>query len=278
MTKSQIVLVTVSVAAVVLLFNLPRKALQESTRGGMAQSNTGSGNNSQEESHESHSHASELDENEKTLLASLTSALQKEGVLGKRIQLADSTAKIYRDNFEYDSAAKYYDMVIKLKPSKEALVRAADNYNDASNFITDQKLSADFADKARAIYQQLLTKYPEDLDVKSKMAMTYVASPQPMQGIMLLREVIAKDPKNKTALFNLGLLSVKSGQYEKAVGRFEELIAVDSKNAQAYFYLGISYKELKETEKAKVNFNKVLELEKNPDIVAAVKGQINELK
>lgn len=279
MTKSQIVLVTVSVAAVVLLFNLPKKALKEGKDEKVAQSNTSSSPSaSHDDSHDSHSHAPELNEDEKTSIAKLTKALLAEGVLNKKITLADSVAAKYRNNFLYDSAAKYYDIQIQLKPSKSALVKAGDNYYEAFNFTTDEKRSTAYAEKAREIYQQLLNQYPEDLDLKSKLAMTFVASPNPMQGIMLLREVLAKDAKNELAIYNLGILSVQSGQYQKAVDRFIQLAKVNPTNAKAYFYLGVCYKELGDVAKAKSNFEKVKQLEKDPSVIATVDGYLKELK
>lgn len=279
MTKSQIILVAVAVAAVILLFNLPKKALKEGKDEKVAQSNTSSSPSaSHDDSHESHDHAPELNEEEKTLIAKLTRALAKEEVLNKKITLADSVAAKYRNNFAYDSAAKYYDIQIQLKPNKSSLEKAGDNYYEAFNFTTDEKRSTAYAEKAREIYEQLLKQFPEDLDLKSKMAMTYVASPNPMQGIMMLREVLVKNPKNELAIYNLGILSVQSGQYLKAVDRFIQLAKVNPTNAKAYFYLGVCYKELGEKAKAKINFEKVKQIEKDPSVIATVDGYLKELK
>ena len=81
--------------------------------------------------------------------------------------------------------------------------------------------------------------------------MTYANSANPMQAVMLLREVIAQDPKNEQALFNLGLLSVRSGQYDKAVERFSEVLKNNPDNLQAKLYLGMSHFELGDNPKAK---------------------------
>ena len=279
MTKSQIILVTGSVAAVILLFNLPKKALKDSKSDKVVQPTAGSSSvASHDDTHASHDHASELIEEEKTLIAKLKKALVNEEVLNKKVTLADSVAAKYRQNFMYDSAAKYFDIQIQLKPNKANLVKAGDNYYEAFNFTTDEKRSTAYAVKAREIFQQLLQQYPEDLDLKSKMAMTFVASPNPMQGIMMLREVLAKDAKNELAIYNLGVLSVQSGQFQKGVDRFLQLAKVNPSNAKAYFYLGVCYKELGEAAKAKVNFEKVKQLEKDPSVIATVDGYLKELK
>ena len=50
---------------------------------------------------------------------------------------------------------------------------------------------------------------------------------RPMQGIMGLREVLAKDRTNKPAILALGLFSIQSGQYDKATERFSSLLKME---------------------------------------------------
>ena len=64
-----------------------------------------------------------------------------------------------------------------------------------------------------------------------------------MQGIALLREVVAQDPNNINANLNLGLFSMKSGQFDKAVQRFKIIIA-HKPDFESYFYLAETYKQL----------------------------------
>jgi len=53
---------------------------------------------------------------------------------------------------------------------------------------------------------------------------TVLNSEAPMQGIMILRGVLEKDPENVKAHFALGVLSVLSKQYDKANNRFQKVI------------------------------------------------------
>ena len=69
------------------------------------------------------------------------------------------------------------------------------------------------------------------------MAMTYLTSSNPIQGITMLREVLVKDPKNELALFNMGMLSIQSGQYERAVERLEELVDINPSHIQGQLLL-----------------------------------------
>lgn len=60
----------------------------------------------------------------------------------------------------------------------------------------------------------------------------------PMEGIMLLREVLAEDSTNIEALLYLGLFSVQSGQLEKARERFQTILSYDSDHLDAHWQLG----------------------------------------
>lgn len=60
----------------------------------------------------------------------------------------------------------------------------------------------------------------------------------PMEGIMLLREVLAEDSTNVEALLYLGMFSVQSGQLDKARERFETILTYDPNQLDAHWQLG----------------------------------------
>ncbi len=127
------------------------------------------------------------------------------------------------------------------------------------------------AGKAHQYYKSVLEEDASLLDIQSKLAMTYVAGSNPMQGIMMLREVLEKDPNNTLAIYNLGVLAITSGQLEKALERFEHLMQLEPENPEAYFYKGYCLYELGKKKEAKPYFEKVLELGVNGDLVEASK-------
>ena len=110
------------------------------------------------------------------------------------------------------------------------------------------------------------------------MALTYVTSANPMQGINLLREVIATDPQNQEALYQLGILAMQSGQYDKAVGRFNQILAKHPDDTKARFYLGLAYKELGKPDQARQELERVQETDPDPAVQATVKDYLAELK
>src|SRR4051812_5466831 len=117
-------------------------------------------------------------------------------------------------------SAHYYENSAELNPTEKSWINAAFRYYDASHLASDSVVRKQFTDKAVMAYQNVLKINPDNLDAKTDLALCYAEGPAPMQGIMLLREVVAKNPNHEMAQYNLGILSVKSGQYDKAVIRF----------------------------------------------------------
>jgi Flp pilus assembly protein TadD len=99
-----------------------------------------------------------------------------------------------------------------------------------------------------------------------------------MQGITMLREVLAADPKNELALFNMGMLSIQSGQFAKAAEWLEKLVAVNDKHLQGQLLLGVAYMNVGQKDKARQQFEKVKKMDSDPSVQATVDSYLDELK
>ena len=189
---------------------------------------------------------------------------QKAVIAGKLIAL-------FREVTKYDSAAYYADLLATAQPTEPNLLRAGDAYFEAYTFAVDEQKTGSLGQKTRDFYQKALTKNPNLLAAKANMAMTYVNTDTPMQGIMLLRDVLKQDPTNELALFNLGLLSMRSGQYERAIERFRQILVTKPESRKARFYLGVSLAEAGQKAEAKRVLAQVKEQEKDPQVLAAIR-------
>ena len=196
---------------------------------------------------------------------------QKEAV-GERLIAA------FRDVTRYDSAAHYADLLAVAQPSERNMLRAGDAYFEAYTFAVDEQKTAKLGDKTRDFYQKVIAKNPNLLGAKANMAMTYVNTPTPMKGIMLLREVLQQEPTNELALFNLGLLSMRSNQYTRAIERFRQILVNNPDSRKAQFYLGVSLAEAGQKDEAKRVLAQVKKQEKDPQILAAVREYEERLK
>lgn len=191
--------------------------------------------------------------------------------------LANELAAAYANASKFDSAGYYYEIAATARPGEKSYRKAGDQYFEAFTYAATQQRASELGGKARKMYEQVLKNNPTDLDAKTNVAMTYIASENPMQGITLLREVISADPKNQKALFNLGILSVQSGQWDKAVERFQELVDVNPEHVEGTFYLGVSLAEVGKKEEAKRIFNKVKTMSSDPALNTSVDEYLAKL-
>ncbi len=189
----------------------------------------------------------------------------QKGVVGEKL------IQFFREATRYDSAAHYAELIAIAQPTERNLLRAGDEYFEAYTFAVNDSKTTALGQKTRQFYQQALSKNPNLLSAKANMAMTYVNTDTPMQGIMLLREVLKQEPTNELALFNLGLLSMRSNQYERAIERFRQILVNNPTSRKAQFYLGISLAEAGQKVEAKQVLEQVKQQEKDPQILAAIR-------
>ncbi len=142
-----------------------------------------------------------------------------------------------------------------------AKYKAATIFYRSSQISKNTEKSIAYANTAREIFEGLLARQPDNNALKNKLAMTLMTTDTPMQGVMMLREVLESDPENREAIFNLGLLAIRSGQYDKAEERFLRLLELNPEDHEAVFYLGVTYADAKDSAKAIEAFKKYLEFE-----------------
>jgi outer membrane protein len=196
----------------------------------------------------------------------------------KNAIFADSLAALYRLSSRFDSAAWFAEESSKFFNNTERWTRAGDDYYQAYSLALEQGRQQAYAAKARELFEKVLNKEPDNLEVKTKMAMTYMTSSNPMQGIQMLMEVLKEDPENELALFNLGMLSIQSGQHDKAIDRLERLVKINPTHIQGQLLLGIAWMNSGNADKAREQFEKVKKMDNDPAVQATVDSYLKDLK
>ncbi len=207
------------------------------------------------------------------LRARYLSALPEE----KNAIFADSLVSLYNQAGLFDSAAWFAERAMTFFKTDESLLKAGNAYYDAYTFALNAEKQKALAGKTQEIYSKILEKNPKNLEIKTKMGMTYLTS-APMKGVGILREVLATDPNNELALFNMGMLSIQSGQYPKAAEWLEKLAVVNEKHIQGQLLLGVAYMNLNDKEKARQQFEKVKKMDSDPSVQATADSYLQELK
>ncbi|MCS7005853.1 MAG: tetratricopeptide repeat protein [Cytophagales bacterium] len=189
----------------------------------------------------------------------------------------DSLIAIFQRFQMYDSAGFYAEYVAKRFPSKELFKQAGDLYYEAYTYALNSQKEMHLSEKVREMFQKAQQLGENNPDMQVKIGMTYVNSATPMQGIQMIRDVLAQHPRHRLALLNLGILSMQSGQYEKAIERFETLKTIDSTDVQTRIYLGVCWYKLKKYQQAKQELEIAQTLTQDPQALATIDAYLQPI-
>ncbi len=204
-----------------------------------------------------------------------------------KLSLQKQLAKQWDDDNQPAPSAFYYQEVAGKENTFENWMAAGNHFNDAYKATQDTSVQPAFVENAIDAYKNAVKLKPDNLDAKTGLGIAYVNQTSlgitdpnggsPMQGIMLLLDVVKQDPNNRNANLNLGLFAMKSGQFEKAVARFKTVIA-QKEEVEPYFYLAESYKQLGMKKEAIAAYQKCKEMIPDPIIGQKIDQYIKELK
>lgn len=246
------------VVLVILIYQLPRVVVENETESDLA------------------NHSFEISLEDRTAMASFRSGLTGTSEIKKSVNFADSLGKLFLKYRMLDSVTYYAD-IVERDSSRSSQMKAAMLYYKAFQMTSSPEDAQDLGKKARKRIEKLLVDDGQDLTLRNQLAMTLIATENPMAGVQALRGILEDDPKNREALFNLGVLAIRSGQYDRAVGRFEGLVASDSTDYESMFYLAVSLAETGDKDEASRFLNKIIDSDADAALKATVAEYQNEL-
>ncbi|GHE55849.1 MAG: tetratricopeptide repeat protein [Bacteroidota bacterium] len=271
MKKNQVSLIIIAIAAIVGLYSLPRvvvdndneasaEFIDESTPGGVID------------------HSSAIPEEIQPKIDYWKSQLFANGNIQPNNEALDSLMAVFQQINQYDSAAYFANTFAERFNSTEHWRKAGDAYFEAFTYAINEQKTSLLGNKAREAYQIVLEAQPDNLDVKHNVALTYVAGPSPMQGIMMLREIIEEDPSNEKALMSMGRMSINTGQFENGIERFQSLVQYYPNHIEGNFFLGVCYFEAGQMVKARAQFEKIKTLDASEQILTAANEYLQRIK
>jgi outer membrane protein len=271
MLKTRIILIAASAIVIWLIFLLPKAVVEnesqlkavDSTKSVKAIPSTGHSNV-----------AVALTNTIKSLRAQYLQGSPNQ----KNAIFADSLRSLYTQAGQFDSAAWYAEQAATFFKTTESFLKTGNSYYEAYTFALAPEKQKAMAEKTQLWLGKAVEANPKNLEAKTKIAMTYLSSSSPMQGIQMMREVLAEDPKNEFALYNMGILSIQSGQFGRAIERLNELILVNPRHVQGQLLLGVAYMNNGNREKAKAQFEKVKKLDNDPATQSMADSYLKDLK
>lgn len=100
------------------------------------------------------------------------------------------------------------------------------------------------AEKAVNAFESAVSLAPDKPEHRVNLALVYAENPppdNPMQAVLMLRDLETKHPENPAVYNALGRLAIKTGQWEKAIARLEKAWALDAKNPNTPCLLAKAY-------------------------------------
>jgi len=278
MNKAQISISIFAIAFAVIMFNLPKVVVDNDAALAEAPVPSTSPNDSVESVLDIH--GKKLSEEEKTLVNLLRDKIYNKE---NSVTFADSLASTFFELGKLDSAVKYMELAAAESQSVNYYQKAGDYAYEAYQYAVEESKRNKLGQKVRSYYQRVLDEENNlsrelRLSLKTSMAMTYLSTNSPMNGIAMLREVIEVDSTNEKALFNLGALSLQTRQYDLAIKRFNKVINLYPENTEAQLLLAISYYEAGEKGKAKEQFEYLRNMTDDPTIIEVVVDYLRKLK
>jgi uncharacterized protein HemY len=202
-----------------------------------------------------------LSDTDKSQIEALQLELESTGTdTLKKISVLKTVSAWWYQKGHPSISGTYAEEVAKLEKSENAWSITGTTYALCVKNIGDNKKEKEYCSK-RAInaFEKAISISPDNVDHRVNLAICYVDNPtpdNPMQGILMLRELNTKYPKNVTVLNQLGKLAIQTNQFDKAITRLEDAISVEPNNNTTICLLAQAYNAVGDAEKAKIYVDK----------------------
>ena len=206
-----------------------------------------------------------------------------------RGDLKDQKLKIYHQlaHFWNDSArifepyAWYEAEAARLENSEKSLTFAAQLFLENLQADSDPVRKKWKALQAKDLFERSLNINPSNDSAKTGLGACYLfgnISPNPMEGILKIREVVERDSTNIYAQLMMAKGSMISGQHEKAVSRLETVNRLQPANLEALLLLADVNERMNNKEEAVKWYQKSLRFIEREDVKKEIELRITELK
>lgn len=162
---------------------------------------------------------------------------------------------LFHDHKAEVAAAHFAEKVAEVENTEGAWSVAGANFYLALTQSTDKNVR-DFCTKhAVSAFQNAISLNPSVLDHRINLALCYTENPpqdNPMQGILLLRDLDQQNPENVAVNYQLARMAVRTGQWDRAAGRLETIFKKEPNNRRAACLAVEVYQGLGDAKKAAI--------------------------
>ena len=150
-------------------------------------------------------------------------------------------------------AGGFAEQVAELENTDSAWSVAGATYYNGLVGSQDPVVRSYCASHAVKAFESAASLNPAQPEHRVNLALVYAENPppdNPMQAVMMLRELEGKHPDNPAVFNALGRLAIKTGQWQRAIERLEKAWSLDKKNPNTPCLLAKAYEGAGNTTKA----------------------------
>ncbi|MCD8528601.1 MAG: tetratricopeptide repeat protein [Chitinophagales bacterium] len=192
---------------------------------------------------------------------------------------ADSLIFLYETLEQYNFSAYYHTLKAEAAQTIGAWELAGDRQLGVSkNAAYDAGFNEILEQEAIKSYKNAWALDSNNIDVQVKLADAIVeSSEQPMEGVLILMNIVKQDSMNTKANLALGKFGIVSQQYDKAIGRLEKVLSLQPDNTEALFLIAEAYANLGQKDKAIASLEKCKQLVENEELKKEIDAYLQQL-
>jgi tetratricopeptide (TPR) repeat protein len=224
---------------------------------------------------------SRLTPEQHTRVEQLEHSIVRGDVKQQQANVYKQLASFYRDTAHLLLPFAYYTgESAKLENNEKSLTFAARFFLESARSQHDEGLKKWMAKESKQLFEKALVLNPDSDSLKVGLGSCsfFGATDNPMQGIMMIREVVERDPSNMYAQYMLGVGSLMSGQLDRAIVRLSLVAEKQPENVEVIIMLAEAYERKGDKPNAIKWYEAVKAKVNNPDIVQELDHRIQDLK
>lgn len=188
-----------------------------------------------------------------TRLEAALSAEETTGTVTSQISVLKRLSGQWYDLGQIPVAGGYAEQAAELENTDTSWSVAGATFFNGLVTSQDPAIRSFCADHAVKAFESAASLNPAQTEHRVNLALVYAENPppnNPMQAVLMLRDLEAKHPDNPAVYNALGRLAIKTGQWERAVERLEKAWSLDKKNLNTPCLLAKAYEGAGNTIKA----------------------------
>jgi len=225
---------------------------------------------------------SQLTADQRSRLAQLENSVVRGNVREQKAEVYKQIAAFYRDSAHLLLPFAYYTgEAAKLENSEKSLTFAARFFLENARKQDDEGLKKWMANESKELFEKALVLDPGNDSLKVGLGSCYIfgnIADNPMQGIMMIREVAERDPSNMYAQYMLGVGGLMSGQLDRAIDRLTTVAEKQPDNVEVKLMLAEAYERKGDKQNAVKWYESVRSHIGNPEILKELEKRIQTLK